>query len=79
MASMAEHGAKLFEAAAERMRLNTGLQLSNEQKLELYGYYKQVIYSGYITIDMYRPLRALVTPVNPVFLISLVERNGMMA
>lgn len=39
---MDEHGADLFESAAERMRLNASLHLSNEQKLELYGYYKQV-------------------------------------
>lgn len=32
----------VFEAAAERMRANTSIRLSNEQKLEIYGYYKQV-------------------------------------
>ena len=32
-----------FQRAAERMRQNTGLVLANEQKLELYGYYKQVL------------------------------------
>lgn len=32
----------LFLAAAERMRSNTSLQLSDKQRLELYGYYKQV-------------------------------------
>ncbi|XP_003385934.1 PREDICTED: acyl-CoA-binding domain-containing protein 1-like [Amphimedon queenslandica] len=31
----------LFQRAAERMRSNTNLQLSDEQRLELYGYYKQ--------------------------------------
>ena len=33
----------LFQRAAERMRSNTSLQLSDEQRLELYGYYKQVL------------------------------------
>lgn len=32
----------LFLIAAERMRTNTGLTLNNEQKLTIYGYYKQV-------------------------------------
>ena len=32
----------LFLLAAERMRTNTGLTLNNEQKLTIYGYYKQV-------------------------------------
>lgn len=32
----------LFLLAAERMRSNTGLSLNNEQKLKIYGYYKQV-------------------------------------
>ena len=32
-----------FQKAAERMRQNAGLVLANEQKLELYGYYKQVV------------------------------------
>ena len=31
-----------FERAAEHMRTNTSLQLNNEQKLQLYGYFKQV-------------------------------------
>ena len=31
-----------FERAAEYMRSNSSLKLSNEQKLQLYGYYKQV-------------------------------------
>lgn len=31
-----------FQLAAERMRQNTALSLSNEQKLQLYGYFKQV-------------------------------------
>lgn len=33
-----------FQRAAERMRANTGLSLSNEEKLELYGHYKQVLH-----------------------------------
>ena len=36
---------RIFEQAAERMRANTGLNLTNEQKLDLYGYYKQVIFN----------------------------------
>ena len=31
-----------FKRAAERMRQNTALVLSNEAKLELYGFFKQV-------------------------------------
>lgn len=31
-----------FELAAQRMRDNRGLSLTNEQRLQLYGYYKQV-------------------------------------
>lgn len=31
-----------FERAAERMRLNSGLKLTNEDKLELYSLFKQV-------------------------------------
>ena len=31
-----------FEKAAERMRSNTALSVSNEHKLQLYGYFKQV-------------------------------------
>ena len=31
-----------FKGAAERMRQNTALVLSNEAKLELYGFFKQV-------------------------------------
>ena len=31
-----------FKEAAERMRQNTALVLSNEAKLELYGFFKQV-------------------------------------
>jgi hypothetical protein len=31
-----------FRGAAERMRQNTALVLSNEAKLELYGFFKQV-------------------------------------
>ena len=31
-----------FELAAQRMRENKALSLSNESKLQLYGYYKQV-------------------------------------
>ena len=34
-----------FKRAAERMRQNTALVLANEQKLELYGFYKQVLFS----------------------------------
>lgn len=30
-----------FSRAAERMRTNSSLNLNNEQKLELYGYFKQ--------------------------------------
>ena len=33
---------ELFYKAADRIRKNTKLKLTNEQKLELYGYYKQV-------------------------------------
>ena len=33
-----------FKRAAERMRQNTALVLSNEAKLELYGFFKQVKY-----------------------------------
>lgn len=32
-----------FERAAEYMRTNSALKLSNEQKLQLYGYFKQVL------------------------------------
>ena len=32
-----------FERAAEYMRSATELRLSNEQKLQLYGYFKQVL------------------------------------
>ena len=38
---MAENN-DLFLLAAERMRSNAGLSLNNEQKLTIYGYYKQV-------------------------------------
>ena len=31
-----------FELAAEHMRANSTLKLSNEDKLRLYGYFKQV-------------------------------------
>ena len=31
-----------FQRAAERMRLNKSLKLGNEQKLQLYGLFKQV-------------------------------------
>ena len=31
-----------FKRAAERMRQNTALVLSNDSKLELYGFFKQV-------------------------------------
>ena len=31
-----------FQRAAARMRSNTSLRLSNDQKLQLYGYFKQV-------------------------------------
>ena len=31
-----------FQRAAARMRSNTSLRLSNDQKLLLYGYFKQV-------------------------------------
>lgn len=34
-----------FQSAAERMRQNTALVLSNEHKLELYGFFKQVAYT----------------------------------
>ena len=33
-----------FERAADYMRKAPNLKLSNEQKLKLYGYYKQVTY-----------------------------------
>lgn len=33
-----------FLRAAERMRTNSSLSLNNEQKLELYGYFKQVLF-----------------------------------
>ena len=44
MASVDDDGAleERFGRAAERMRQNTSLVLSNESKLELYGYFKQV-------------------------------------
>ena len=35
-----------FKRAAERMRQNTSLVLSNESKLELYGFFKQVEYES---------------------------------
>lgn len=34
-----------FLRAAERMRTNSSLSLNNEQKLELYGYFKQVLFT----------------------------------
>lgn len=37
-----------FKRAAERMRQNTALVLSNEAKLELYGFFKQVKHTDYI-------------------------------
>ena len=35
---------ELFYKAADRIRKNTKLKVTNEQKLELYGYYKQVLF-----------------------------------
>ena len=32
-----------FQRAAARMRSNSSLRLGNDQKLQLYGYFKQVI------------------------------------
>lgn len=42
-----------FKRAAERMRQNTALVLSNESKLELYGFFKQVykLKHCYILVD----------------------------
>lgn len=31
-----------FQRAADRMRSNSSLRLGNDQKLQLYGYFKQV-------------------------------------
>lgn len=39
---MADDLESRFKRATERMRANTSLSLSNENKLSLYGYYKQV-------------------------------------
>lgn len=39
---MADDVEQLFKRAAERMRANKSLSLNNEEKLSLYGYYKQV-------------------------------------
>ena len=36
-----------FSRAADRMRANTALKLTEKQRLELYGYYKQVYRPGY--------------------------------
>ena len=41
-AHMSETERERFERAAEFMRTASGLRLANEQKLQLYGYFKQV-------------------------------------
>ena len=42
MATPDDHVEDLFQRAAERMRKNTALTLTNDQKLQLYGHFKQV-------------------------------------
>ena len=47
-----------FERAAEHVRSNSALRLNNEQKLQLYGYFKQVLYPAYLQL---RKLIILIT------------------
>ena len=76
-----------FERAAEFMRNATSLRLSNDQKLQLYGYFKQVCWSTHrfcthwhvvcIPTLCCRLMRESVTGPNPGSLILLDEQNGV--
>ena len=80
---MADQLKERFKRAAERMRANVGLSLSNEEKLELYGYYKQVMVTRKgsritmrATFFPSRQQRALVKPASLVSLTSQAVPNG---
>lgn len=69
-----------FEQAAEYIRRDTTLNLSNEQKLQLYSYFKQVrrpaghTHANYTTL--LRLTRASVAQRSLGSLISLAEPSG---
>lgn len=72
-----------FLRAAERMRSNSSLNLNNDQKLELYGYFKQVLFTYLSRLHVYphkhpnRPLKAGAMSLNQIFLILRDVRNGV--
>lgn len=79
-----------FQRAAARMRSNTSLRLSNDQKLLLYGYFKQVwldymdlavcasFYTFTSVLPLCRPMKVLATHQSLDSLTSQVVQNGQL-